>query len=329
MIVPKKLQHGDEIRVIAPAQSLKIVSDECRQIATHYLESLGLKVTFGKHVMECDLFLSSSVKSRVEDLHAAFVDPQVKGIFTVLGGFNSNQLLEHIDFALIAANPKILCGFSDITALQNAIFAKTGLVTYSGPHYSSFGMKLGNKYTKEYFSHCLFEESSIAVQVSESWSNDAWYLDQENRSFVPNSGCAVIQPGQANGQIIGGNLGTLTLLKGTEFMPSLKNSVLFLEEDALSRRASDVVFDRLLQSLIHQEDFASVQGIVIGRFEKAAEMTAEKIRAIIHSKTALKNIPVICDADFGHTTPFFTFPIGGEVSVNATDNQAEIILTKH
>ncbi len=102
---------------------------------------MGLRLSFGEHVDEDDEFRSGSIASRVADLHAAFADPEVAAILTAIGGFNSNELLPHLNWELIAANPTVLCGYSDITALSNAIFARTGLVGYSGPHWSSFGMR--------------------------------------------------------------------------------------------------------------------------------------------------------------------------------------------
>ncbi|GAA1436923.1 hypothetical protein GCM10009616_37820 [Microlunatus lacustris] len=99
-----------------------------------------LEVTFGRHV-ERDVFDSAAIASRVADLRDAFADPDVRGMWTVIGGFNSNELLPHLDGELIARNPKIFCGYFDITALQNAILARTGLVTSSGPHWSTFGMR--------------------------------------------------------------------------------------------------------------------------------------------------------------------------------------------
>ncbi len=314
MVIPSKLKKGDEIRVIAPARSMKLICSESRKIATELFENLGFKVTFGKHVMEKDMFASSSIKSRIEDLHDAFADKNVKVILTVIGGFNSNQLLKYIDFDLIKRNPKILCGYSDITALQNAILKKTGLVTYSGPHYSTFGMKKGFDYIEEYFKKCLIEDKPFEIKDSKEWSDDRWYTDQENRKFIKNKGAYVINFGKAKGRIVGANLCTFNLLQGTEFMPDLKNTVLFIEDDAETR---DVIFDRDLQSLIHQPGFEGVQGIVIGRFQKASEMTREKVIQIIKTKKELNKIPVIADVDFGHTTPMITFPIGGTCEILA------------
>ena len=116
MIRPKKIMAGDEVRVVAPSRSLSIVSQEGIVQAKKRLEDLGLNVTFGKHVMVSDLHQSSSIEQRVNDLHEAFADPNVKGILTAIGGFNSNELLPYLDYELIRNNPKILCGFSDVTA---------------------------------------------------------------------------------------------------------------------------------------------------------------------------------------------------------------------
>ena len=325
-IFPNKLQQGDEVRVIAPSISLQIISKANVELAIKVLESLGLKVSFGSHVEECDLMLSSSIASRLDDLHAAFADENVKGILTVIGGFNSNQLLPYIDYELIKHNPKIFCGFSDITALSNAIYHKTGMVTYSGPHFSTFAMQKGFEYTLEYFKKVIFAGTRVSIEASPLWADDAWFLDQENRTFHKNSGYWPMNPGHAKGTIIGGNLGTLRLLQGTEYMPSLKDSILFLEDDSITDGIDVVEFDRSLQSLIQQPHFDTVRALVIGRFENKFAMSLEKLKFVIETKAELKNIPIIANADFGHTNPIFTFPIGGMCEVNVTKESAQLEL---
>jgi len=325
-MIPNKLKKGDEIRVISPARSMAIIDKESRKTAIERLTNLGFKVTFSKNVEEKDEFNSSSIKSRVEDLHEAFRDKNVKGILTTIGGFNSNQLLKYLDFNLIKKNPKILCGFSDITALQNSILSKTGMITYYGPHFSSFAMKKGFDYTLECFKKCIIENKEINILPSKEWSDDAWYIDQDKRDFIKNNGYLVINEGSAEGTIIGGNLCTFNLLHGTEFMPSLKNSILFLEDDDVS---NDVTFDRDLQSIIHQPGFSGVKGIVIGRFQKKSEVTNEKLIKIIKTKEELKNIPVIANADFGHTTPICTFPIGGKAIFMANKKEVSLKIIEH
>jgi muramoyltetrapeptide carboxypeptidase len=325
-IFPANLKKGDEIRIIAPARSLTIVSKDNQKLAIKKLEELGFKVTFGKNVNESDDFRSSSIESRIEDLHEAFRDKNVKGIFAVIGGFNSNQLLKYIDYDLIKNNPKVFCGYSDITALQNAIFAKTGLVTYSGPAFSSFAMKKGFDFNLDYFKKSLMSNDKFEVIHSKEWSDDAWYKDQDNREFIKDEDYWIINEGKAQGTIVGANLCTFNLLQGTEFMPSMKDSILFIEDDSESKAVN---FDRDLQSLIHLPEFSGVKGIVIGRFQKDSEVTESLVRQMIKSKKELKNIPVIANADFGHTNPMITFPIGGTASIEVKEGFAELILIKH
>lgn len=149
---------------------------------------MGFKVTFGKNVMNSinDDFGCASILDRIEDLHEAFKDKNVKAILTVIGGYNVNQLLDYIDYHLIKENPKIICGFSDITALTNAIYSKTGVVTYYGPHFSSFGMKYGFDYTMNYFKDMLMDNKEISIESSKEWSDDSWYKNQEVREFIKN-----------------------------------------------------------------------------------------------------------------------------------------------
>jgi muramoyltetrapeptide carboxypeptidase len=323
-IYPKKLEKGDEIRVVAPSRSISIISQANREIANGRLADLGLKISFSKNVEETDDFGSSSIKSRVADLHKAFLDKKVKAVFTVMGGFNCNQLLKYLDWNIIKNNPKIFIGYSDPTALQNAIFAKTGLVTYSGPVWSTFGQKLHFDYTMDSFKKCLMADEPVEIAPSKEWTDDAWYMDQDKRNPIKNDGWLVINKGKASGTILGANLCTFNLLQGTEYMPSLKNSILFLEDDETS---NPELFDRDLQSLIHLPDFKGVKGIVIGRFQNVSKMTNEKLIKIIKTKAELKNMPVIANVDFGHTSPIITFPIGGEVIIDT--RKESIVISKH
>jgi muramoyltetrapeptide carboxypeptidase len=325
-VYPNKLTAGDEVRVISPSRSLSIISEQTRRIASERFAELGLNVRFGRHAEEMDDFSSSSVASRLEDLHEAFADPAVKGILTVIGGYNSNQLLTGVDWELIKNNPKIFCGFSDITALSNSFLAKTGMVTYSGPHYSTFGMKKHFDYTLDNFKRAVMSDDPVVLQPSDEWTDDLWFLDQEKRRPIANEGWLVINEGCAEGTIRGGNLCTFNLLQGTEYMPELDDTVLFIEDNMESLPAH---FDRDLVSLIQQPGFSGVKALVIGRFQKESKMTNSLLRQMIQSKPELRTIPVIAGVDFGHTSPIVTYPIGGGISVNADAQKPRITITRH
>lgn len=325
-MIAARFLPGHEVRVVSPAVSLGFIPGDQRSMANRRLEEIGLRISFSKNAEVLDRFDSSPVEARVSDLHEAFADSNVKGMLTTLGGYNSNGLLDYLDYDLIQDNPKVFCGFSDITALASAIHARTGLVTYSGPHFTTFGMKRGIDYTREYFERCLMGDEPFQVLPADHWSDDPWYEDQENRDFVPNPGYEVIHEGETEGTILGGNLGTLCLLFGTPYMPSLEGSILLLEDD---EEVNAVHFDRELQSLIQQPGFEGVRGIVFGKFQRTSNMDLDTLTAIVESKQGLKELPVVAEASFGHTTPQFTFPIGGRGRLRARSGSAEIWIDEH
>lgn len=324
-IVPEKLQTGDEIRVIAPATGIKILSDECLALAKQRFEAMGLKVSFGKNTTKenWDLSGSTSIANRVEDLHQAFSDKNVKAVFTAIGGNNSNQLLEYIDYDIIAENPKIFCGFSDITALLDAIYAKTGMVTFSGPHFSSLGMLKGIEYTVENMQKMLFGDGKNQLRPSPEWSDDLWFLDQNNRVFVKNDGYWKLQDGAAEGTLVGGNLCTFNLLLGTAYRPPfVKDTILFIED---TENCNIAEFTRNFQAIIQQPDFDNVKAVLIGRFQKKSEVTREQLEFML-SRFApkLKGVPVVANLDFGHSTPLLTIPVGGTAKIDQNGIKIEI-----
>lgn len=327
-MTPKKLRKGDEIRIIAPSRSMKIINKDIIKIAKDRLESLGFKVTFSKNIMNYEeLYDSASIDKRIEDLHEAFRDKNVKGILTAIGGYNVNQILNYIDYKLIKDNPKILCGFSDITALQNAIYSKTGLVTYSGVHFSSFGMKFGFEYSEVFFKKMLLQKKKVEIRASEYYASDSWYINQNDRNFIKNNdGMEIVNDGEAEGTIIGGNLCTLNLLQGTEFMPNIEEKILFLEDTGNLNSNFLLEFDRNLESLTQQKGFEKVRGIIFGRAEESCEMSIEKWKEMINRKDKLKNIPILINANFGHTTPIFIYPIGGKCKIDLKNKNANIII---
>lgn len=311
-MIANKLNVGDEIRVIAPSRSLSIVKQEDFDKALKFLSDKGFIISFSQNSREIDEANSSSIQSRVDDIHNAFIDKNVRAILTCIGGFNVNQILEYIDYSIIADNPKILCGFSDITALVNAIYAKTELITYHGPHFSYFGRDKNIEYTYHYFEECLMKTEEYFINPS-----------KDAKEYY------VIQEGNCMGEIIGGNLCTLNLLQGTEFMPNLRNKILFLEDDNIVGDYFLYEFERNLQSLIQTIGFDEVKGIVFGRFDSSCNMDIHTIKRIISTKKQLKTIPVIFNVDFGHVRPIITFPIGGSVKISAYGNSVSIKILNH
>ncbi|MCS6961622.1 MAG: LD-carboxypeptidase [Deltaproteobacteria bacterium] len=303
------------VRVIAPSRSLRIISQEVRQLAVQRLASLNLKVEFSKNCEAENYFLDSApVDKRLEDLVSAVMDEQVDLIMSSIGGLTSIELLNKFDFSLLKNKPKKICGFSDITILLNSIFAKTGLKTYLGPHFSTFGMLKGIEYIENYFIKCVIKEEPFIWEPSEYWSDDKWYLDQQGRTFHKNEGPWILNPGQSEGIIIGGNLICLCALLGTEFMPDLTGTILIAELDEESR--PDLFFFRLLYSIFLQPNAEKIKGLLIGRFQKNFGISRSELEKMIKALPLQQNIPVIANLDFGHTTPFVTLPVGGRIEIS-------------
>ncbi len=331
MIVPPKLKIGDEIRVIAPAQTLSIVSTDVIQNAIRTLSSHGFRVTFSKYAFEIDNLLNNASRfHRIQDINDAFADENVKCILTAIGGYSSIDVIDKIDYELIKKHPKIFCGFSDVTIIENAITSQTGLITYYGPHFSSFGMLKGLNYTEVNFINMLTGCVRVhKIHPSKYCSDDAWFIDQINRKFVMNNGFVTINKGEAYGTIIGGNTASLCTLAATKYAPDFSNKIIFLEDVCEDQNAFYRMLDMRLETIILNPTFKNVKGIVIGRLPLALQNPIENIIKIVNSKKALNNIPILYGVDFGHTTPIITIPIGGLCHMTCDIHSASLTISEY
>lgn len=333
ILLPARLRRGDHVRVIGPSctlPSMPWMTEELLDAAKQWFVDRGITVSEARHLREIDDAGSTSIENRLQDLHDAFRDPGVHGVLCMRGGWNVNQLLPHIDYKLIRKHPKILCGFSDITALSNAIFAQTGVITYSGPNFSQFCYGEQLQYTYEYFEAAVMHADAITLAPSATWT-DTYYAPGKPWIFESNPGWRVLSPGKAEGTCLGGNLCTLSLLQGTPYMPTAKDTLLLVEDD---HETHPRTFDRDLTSLTQQPWFGSVRGVLFGRFQRSAvnaefgPVTPAALDAIVARNDALKRLPILADVDFGHTYPSVTFPIGGTVRMDA-GTKPRIEITQH
>jgi muramoyltetrapeptide carboxypeptidase len=334
MQFPPPLAPGDEVRVLALSRSLGGVmrpggfSRRDVQFAVARLEALGLRVSFGSCVKECNEHLTATTQHRLQDFHEAVANPSVKAVLAVSGGAGAIQLLDELDYPLIAAHPKILCGYSDIGYLCSAICARAGVATYYGPNFTTFMMRKGAEYMLSMFRDCLFAASPFELRPADTWSDDAWHEDQEQRTFHRNEGFWGLQEGEAEGVITGGSAWCLNTLQGTKYLPPLRNAILFLEQPAAGK-ATLMGLDSTLRALSFNPDFAEVRGIVLGRCPRSANITRENLAAVIGQIRALRRLPVIANCDFGHTSPIATIPIGGRCELLARDGRVSIRITQH
>lgn len=328
MILPKKLTIGDTIGIISPSSPIAAFCPRRFQRGIDELQKLCFKVKLGQHVRERYRHTAGTIQQRINDLHVMFMDDEVKAIVCTIGGLNSNQLLEHLDYDLIKKHPKIFMGFSDITAPLNAIYAKTDMVTYLGPallpQFGEFGGTL--PYTWEYFKKVCMSGDRMNVIASKEWTDEFTPWDKEDnrpRVMKPNEGIKMLKPGRASGTMIGGNIGTFLLLNGTPYMPTLQDVILCIEEDEVETPAT---MDRLFTQLRHIDAFSQIQGMLIGRFNSKVGLKKEdSIEDIVLAATEGYDFPILYDLDFSHTDPMITIPIGGRCTMDA--DRKEIIFS--
>lgn len=303
------------IRVIAPAFSLGVLSQEVQSNAKTTFSSLEWELSFGKNVLSNNDGSIESIKRRVEDIHQALIDPSVTHLMAVIGGWDSHELLPYINWELWSENPKPLIGYSDITAIQNAAYAKSEVKSIHGPAYSTFGQKNCLEFSIKQLRQCLSKET-YCLDPAEYWVDDEWFLDLSRpRSIHTNSGYQIVQSGEATGIAIGGNLSTLVSLAGTDYMPTLAGSVIFLED---IETITTPVFRRLFQQLFMQPETRDIRGIVFGRMQLKSEITSEIIAELI-KRFVPNEIPVLMNASFGHTYPVGAFPIGNPVTISSNN----------
>lgn len=288
------------------------------------LESLGFRVKVAPHALAATGHTAGRAEERAADLMGLFLDDEVDAILATIGGHNSNQLLEHLDFAAIRSHPKIVMGYSDTSALLLAIHSLTGLVTFMGPALlPQFGEAGGlHPFTKSAVSAVLCEPSrNVAMPTAPSWIRERlrWGTeDTRARVGVPNPGPRVVRRGRASGRLFATNLGTMLVLAGSKYFPRLDSAILCIEEDEVETQAS---FDRYLTQLRTMGVFERISALLVGRFPPEVEFTRENnLDALLLEATRGSKFPIAAGLDFGHTDPMLTLPIGiqAEVAVGAS-----------
>ena len=300
IIKPKRLKKGDTLGVIAPSSSLP---PHVVERAIKNLEGLGFKLKIGKNCRNQRGYLAGTDAERLEVLHWAFSDPEVDAIWCIRGGYGATRLLPHIDYKLIKKHPKILIGYSDITALHVAIFQQTGLVTFHGP----VGTSDQTDYTKQHVLDVLMNPT-YPYKVE---------LSAENQAKTSNLfKTEVISAGKCRGQLIGGNLSLLSAMAGTPYaLRDLKGKILFMED--IDERPYRV--DRMLVQMLQSHNFKELAGIGLGVFEGCNPKTDENSLSLMDTFKDLLGglgIPVFYGLSFGHISNQFTLPVGIEAELD-------------
>ena len=295
LIKPPRLRSGDLVGLIAPGG---FTSERAIEKAVRNIEALGLRVKVGTYLRAVHGNYAGSVQQRLADLHAMFADPEVKMIWPIRGGSGCISLLASLDYGLIRRNPKILIGYSDITALHLAIHNKVGLVSFHGPVASS----TMSDYSREHMMAVLTDPQP-AYTIPMAPENARRALAQ------PHYGIRTITSGLATGALMGGNLSMVAALAGTPYAADFRASLLFLEEiDEAPYR-----IDRWMTQLDLSVGLAKAAGVMVGICENCAPEPGERSLTLddtlgLHLKPLV--IPAVTGYSIGHIRNQFTLPMG-------------------
>ncbi len=297
-VKPTALRRGDVIGVISPS-SPPSTPDRIEKGA-EYLERLGYRVKFGKHVRAVRGYLAGTDQQRATDMNEMFADKEVRAIIAVRGGYGTPRLLPLINYQLVKRNPKIFVGYSDLTALQLALYKNTGLVSFSGPMVGVEMFKGIDPFTEEHFWKMI----TSTKKMGGVRNPDSRHLK-------------AIGKGKATGLLIGGNLSLITSIAGTPYLPSFKNSILFFEEI----EEECYRFDRMMNQMALAGIFRDTKGIIVGELTDIKPHDASKphltVDEIIADHLSLLSKPILTGLVYGHVARKLTMPIGIRATVEA------------
>lgn len=306
LLKPPRLRKGDLIGLVSPA-STPTPHEKIEQ-SVRYLETLGYRVAVGQHVEAVHGYLAGTDAQRASDLNAMIRDARVRAVFALRGGYGTPRLLSLIDYAALRREPKIISGFSDITALQLAIFRKCGLVTFSGPMPAVEFWKNPDPFTEENFWRMLTSGKKVGL--------------------LKNSAEAALEElaaGGAEGVLLGGNLSLVATCIGTRFLPNTRGTVLVLEEvDEAPYRV-----DRLLTQLMNSGMTARVNGLVFGQFTRCEAKDAAKpsftCAQVLREFAERLSCPTLANFEYGHVPRKLTVPFGLRARLDSRRKRIEVL----
>lgn len=303
ILKPQKIEKGDTIGIVG--LSSPVIKERLAK-GIGYLQKQGYPVKLGKHLYDEYGYLAGKDTDRAADLNQMFLDPEVKAIFCTRGGYGIPRLLELVDYVSIRKNPKILVGYSDVTALQLAIFAKSRMVTFSGP---MVAVEMGRGMS-------LFTETHFWNMITKT--------DGGSKLVGQSSSLKALKRGKAEGRLLGGCLSLLCSLLGTPFFPDFRNAILFIEDVG----EEPYRIDRHMTQLKLAGVFNQINGIVLGQFEDCIPKTMTRsltLEQIIQDLTSDLNIPIVGEFPYGHIEAKYTMPLGVRVFLDGENGFLEIL----
>lgn len=299
-MIPKRLQKGDTIGVVAPSNPIIGENKEEVERARKILEADGFCIRYAKNLFSNTHGYSSSAKEKAEDINQMFQDPEVKMIWCAKGGENSNSVFDYLEYEMIQKNPKIFCGYSDITSLSNVIYAKTGLVTFSGTNFKTIATDETSYSYQEAMKR--FVEGSLALGQEETYQT--------------------IQPGKAEGILVGGNLSLTRGLVAGKYKMDFQDKILFLEE--LSFETGPALVSNYLYYMKQNGVFDQIKGLWLGHYEHEIPL-AQIVQDVLEGEYSF---PIVTCEHFGHTEKKTVIPIGTCARIDTSEKQAVQLVEK-
>ena len=300
-LLPVRLKKGDTVALVSPSSATSDPFD--LQLAREAMQALGFKVRMGAHLAARRGHLAGSDTERAADLNAMFADGEVKAIICARGGSGAARLLPLLDYDAIRANPKVLLGYSDITALHSAIQAKTGLVTFHGP----IGSGSWNRFNVDQFQRLFFDHELMHYRNRVDAGDEL--VQRKNRTVA-------ITGGKARGELVGGNLTVLTALAGSPYLPDFTGKILFLEDVA----EAPYRIDRMFSTLKLMGALDRIAGLVFGECtdcDPGDGYGSLTLSQIFEDHIQPLKIPAYRGAMVGHIREQFILPVGGKVEMDA------------
>ncbi|WP_097019014.1 S66 family peptidase [Orenia metallireducens] len=328
MMSLKKLKKGDTIAFYSPSSPATYTAPKRFKRAKKYLKNKGFKLLAGNLTGKEDFYRSGNIEERAEELNQLIKNPEIKCIMSVIGGTNSNSILPYIDYQAFKKNPKIMIGYSDVTAILLAIYAKTGIMTFYGPalvpSFGEFPPFVHDTYN--YFSDILIEEQRLPYIYNrpEYWTDEYINWEEKEREKTKNKNeWITVNKGKVVGRVIGGNLNAMTGIWKSEYMPEIKEGdILFIEDTMKTAAHMEKLFSLLKVSGV----FDKISGIILGKHELFDDQgTDREPYEILKEVLREKNIPFLAKFDCCHTHPMFTLPIGSRIELDATNKKVSIL----
>lgn len=309
VIKPPRLKPGDRVGIVSPAGATFDPTE--LDIVVDAVHGLGLIPHVAPHALARYGYLAGKDRDRADDINQLFADSEIAALIPMRGDWGSARILPYLDYKIIRQNPKIIVGFSDITALLLGITAQTGLVTFHGPH----GLTSWKPDQTIPFQQILFDGQAFVLE-------NPIAAEDRDRLMQTQFRVNTITSGQARGRLYGGNLSVLSGIAGSPYFPSLKGAILFLEDvgESIYR------IDRMLTQLKLSGALDELAGIVFGQCTRCGPSGgygALTLDEVLQDHIAPLGIPAWSNAAVGHVEPILTIPMGIEVEIDA--DQGRII----